>query len=118
MRQVDGRRSTTCLGGGSRPRHPGSHASPSDTRHSGENHVSVNIGAATERHYEAAGDKAHEAARTMRRIMTNIADGALVDVRGISLADLDAEPIALDRALARILTPSDECRFSSFTSSI
>lgn len=50
--------------------------------------------------------------------MINVADGTLVDVCEKSLADLDIEPTALDRALARILSIGDECRFSSFNSSI
>jgi hypothetical protein len=50
--------------------------------------------------------------------MINVADGTLVDVCEKNLADLDIEPTALDRALARILSISDECRFSSFNSSI
>lgn len=52
--------------------------------------------------------------------MNDGADGLLLDVREIDIADLefaDADS-ALSRALGRILNSSTECRFSSFNSSI
>jgi hypothetical protein len=52
--------------------------------------------------------------------MDDVADGLLVDVHEISLADLefsDGES-ALSRALKRILTSSADSNFHSFTSSI
>jgi FXSXX-COOH protein len=50
--------------------------------------------------------------------MIDVADGTLVDVSETSLADLDTESTALDRALARILSVGKECRFNSFNSGI
>jgi len=52
--------------------------------------------------------------------MNEVADGLLLDVRGINIADLeftDADS-ALSRALDRILNSGTECSFSSFNSSI
>lgn len=61
----------------------------------------------------------HEAARS-RRIMNDVADGLLLDVREISITDLefaDAES-ALSQALRRILASNDKCGYTSFGSSI
>jgi hypothetical protein len=56
-------------------------------------------------------------ARTVRRIMiSNYADGLLLDVRGLTLGDLDSN--ALDRALERVLSSNSGCNFNSFNSSI
>jgi len=55
-----------------------------------------------------------------RRIMNNVADGLLLDVREINITDLefaDTES-ALSRALERILSSNTECNFNSFNSSI
>jgi FXSXX-COOH protein len=50
---------------------------------------------------------------------TDVADGLLLDVREISLEDLDlAEGSALDRALCRLLAGSQGTNFNSFGSSI
>jgi hypothetical protein len=52
--------------------------------------------------------------------MNDVADGLLLDVREITITDLeftDEEP-ALDRALKRILTSNTGCNFNSFSSSI
>ena len=57
----------------------------------------------------------------MRSIMSeDIADGLLVDVRGISIADLrlSDEESGLFRALNRLLTSSTDCNYNSFSSSI
>jgi hypothetical protein len=56
----------------------------------------------------------------LRRTMNDVADGLLLDVREISIADLEFtdEESALNRALRRILMSNDECGFSSFNSSI
>jgi FXSXX-COOH protein len=56
----------------------------------------------------------------LRRTMNDVADGLLVDVREISLADLEFgdEESALSRALHRILASSSDCNFNSFNSSI
>jgi hypothetical protein len=50
----------------------------------------------------------------------DIADGLLVDVRGISIADLrlSDEESGLFRALNRLLTSSTDCNYNSFSSSI
>jgi hypothetical protein len=56
----------------------------------------------------------------MRRTMNNVADGLLLDVREISISDLefaDADS-ALSIALERILASNRECNFNSFNSSI
>jgi len=52
--------------------------------------------------------------------MNDVADGLLLDVREISMTDLEFadEGSALSRALERILTGNDECNFNSFNSSI
>ena len=52
--------------------------------------------------------------------MTNdVADGLLLDVREISIDDVDLiGGSALDLALERILTASAACNFNSFNSSI
>lgn len=52
--------------------------------------------------------------------MNDVADGLLLDVREISITDLEfaGEDSALDRALSRILTSSTRSEFSSFNSSI
>jgi hypothetical protein len=55
-----------------------------------------------------------------RRIMNDVADGRLLDVRDINLDDLeftDTES-ALDLALERILASNSGCNFNSFNSSI
>jgi hypothetical protein len=56
----------------------------------------------------------------LRRTMNDVADGLLLDVREISLTDLEFadEESALDRALKRILTSSTKREFSSFSSTI
>jgi hypothetical protein len=46
----------------------------------------------------------------------NVADGVLLDVRGISLADLGST--ALDNALDRLLSSTSGCDLCSFNSSI
>jgi hypothetical protein len=52
--------------------------------------------------------------------MNDVADGLLLDVREISLADLDFsdEESALSKALERILASNLDCNFNSFNSSI
>lgn len=52
--------------------------------------------------------------------MKDVADGLLLDVREISITDLESadEESALNRALMRILTSSTKREFSSFNSSI
>ena len=52
--------------------------------------------------------------------MNDVADGLLLDVREMSIADLEFtdEESALNRALQRILMSNTECGFSSFNSSI
>lgn len=52
--------------------------------------------------------------------MNDVADGLLLDVREISIADLEFadEESALSRALRRILTSNSGCNFNSFNSSI
>jgi hypothetical protein len=56
----------------------------------------------------------------MRRTMNDVADGLLLDVHEVSLADLEFadEESALSQALKRILTSSTDCNFNSFNSSI
>lgn len=56
----------------------------------------------------------------LRRTMNDVADGLLLDVREISITDLEftGEESAFDRALTRILTSSTKREFSSFSSSI
>ena len=52
--------------------------------------------------------------------MNDVADGLLLDVREISITDLefaDADS-ALSRALERILSSRPECNFNSFNNSI
>ncbi len=52
--------------------------------------------------------------------MDDVADGLLLDVREISVTDLefvDADS-ALSQALERILSSNPECNFNSFNSSI
>jgi hypothetical protein len=52
---------------------------------------------------------------------TNIADGGLLDVREIGVAELSSAAsgsTALDDALDRILSSNSGCNFNSFTSSI
>jgi hypothetical protein len=62
---------------------------------------------------------AHKAP-VVRRIMNDVADGLLLDVREISIADLEFtdEESALNQALRRILTSNADCNFNSFNSSI
>jgi hypothetical protein len=52
----------------------------------------------------------------MRRTMNNVADGLLLDVREISIADLEFadSDSALSRALERILLSKPERNFASF----
>lgn len=52
--------------------------------------------------------------------MSNVADGLLLDVREVSIADLelDDRESALFRALERILASNTGCNFNSFNSSI
>lgn len=52
--------------------------------------------------------------------MNDVADGALLDVRDLSLADLEftGGESALDQALRRILKSDSGCNFNSFNSSI
>jgi hypothetical protein len=67
------------------------------------------------------GDTAHEAARdVVRRSMNDVADGLLLDVREISIADLEFSDrdSALNRALERILSSNSGCNFNSFNASI
>jgi hypothetical protein len=56
----------------------------------------------------------------LRRIMNNVADGLLLDVREISITDLEFadEESALNLALRRILMSNSEYNFNSFHSSI
>lgn len=56
----------------------------------------------------------------LRRIMNDVADGLLLDVREIDFTDLEFEDgeSALDRALQRILMSNTGCNFNSFNSSI
>jgi hypothetical protein len=56
----------------------------------------------------------------LRRTMNDVADGLLLDVREISISDLEFsdEESALNRALQRILKSSSDCNFNSFNSSI
>jgi hypothetical protein len=56
----------------------------------------------------------------VRRTMNDVADGLLLDVREISITDLEFtdEESALNRALRRILTSNADCNFNSFNSSI
>jgi len=56
----------------------------------------------------------------VRRIMNDVADGLLLDVRKISITDLEFadEESALNRALRRILESKAGCNFNSFNSSI
>jgi hypothetical protein len=52
--------------------------------------------------------------------MNDVADGLLLDVREISITDLEFadDESALNRALRRILTSNADCNFNSFNSSI
>lgn len=51
--------------------------------------------------------------------MNDVADGLLLDVREISITDLEFDTqSALSRALERILESNNECNFNSFNSSI
>lgn len=56
----------------------------------------------------------------MRRTMNDVADGLLLDVREISIIDLEFADTdsALSRALERILSSNPDCNFNSFNSSI
>jgi len=58
----------------------------------------------------------------MRRTMSNVTDGVLLDVREISLTDLAAEPdsqsTGFDLALERILSGDAQSCYNSFSSSI
>jgi hypothetical protein len=66
-------------------------------------------------------DSAHEAARdVVRRTMNDVADGLLLDVRDISIIDLEFsdKDSALSRALERILSCNTGCNFNSFNASI
>jgi hypothetical protein len=50
----------------------------------------------------------------------DVADGLLLDVSGISIADLDftGEESALFKALNRLLSSNSDCNFNSFNSGI
>jgi hypothetical protein len=52
--------------------------------------------------------------------MNDVADGLLLDVREISITDLEFtdEESALSQALRRILMSNTDCNFNSFNSSI
>jgi hypothetical protein len=52
--------------------------------------------------------------------MNDVADGLLMDVRDISIIDLEFADTgsALSLALERILTSNPDCNFNSFNSSI
>ena len=51
--------------------------------------------------------------------MNDVADGMLLDVREISIIDLEFDTdSALSLALERILSSNHECNFNSFNSSI
>ena len=52
--------------------------------------------------------------------MNDVSDGLLLDVREISLVDLefDNSGSVMDQALRRILDSRPECNFNSFNSSI
>jgi hypothetical protein len=52
--------------------------------------------------------------------MSNVADGLLLDVREINIADLqlDNRESALFRSLERILESNTGCNFNSFNSSV
>ena len=52
--------------------------------------------------------------------MNDVADGLLLDVREISITDLEFADTdsALSRALNRILSSNADCNFNSFNSSI
>ncbi len=52
--------------------------------------------------------------------MEDVADGVLLDVREISIGELEfgSGESALAKALDRLLTPNDNCGFNSFSSSI
>jgi len=52
--------------------------------------------------------------------MNDVSDGLLLDVREVSIADLDFGDAdsALSIALRRILTSDTECNFNSFNASI
>jgi hypothetical protein len=56
----------------------------------------------------------------LRRTMNDVTDGLLLDVREISITDLEFtdEGSALNRALKRILVSGTESNFNSFGSSI
>lgn len=79
-------------------------------------YLSINTGT---RCRAVTGMRAHEPP-VVRRIMNDVADGLLLDVREISIADLEFadEESALSRALRRILTSNSGCNFNSFNSSI
>jgi hypothetical protein len=55
-----------------------------------------------------------------RRTMNDVADGLLLDVREISITDLEFadEESALNQALRRVLTSNADCNFNSFNSCI
>jgi hypothetical protein len=55
-----------------------------------------------------------------RRIMNDVADGLLLDVREMSISDLQftEKESALSRALGRILVSNTDRSFNSFNSSI
>jgi hypothetical protein len=59
-------------------------------------------------------------AAVVRRIMNDVADGLLLNVREISITDLKFtdEESALNPALQRILTSNSDCNFNSFNSGI
>jgi hypothetical protein len=62
---------------------------------------------------------AHDVAM-LRRTMNDVADGLLMDVREISIIDLEFADTdsALSRALERILVSKPDCNFNSFNNFI
>jgi hypothetical protein len=62
----------------------------------------------------------HEATpREGREMPRDVADGLLLDVREMSIDDVDLiDGSAFGRALERILASNDTCNFNSFNSSI
>lgn len=75
------------------------------------------IQAGNHRPHGGSGDEGSVAAITGGSVSVDVADGLLLDVRDISITDLDDES-GLDRALARILASNTECNFNSFGSCI
>lgn len=95
------------------------YVSGTPTRQDGRNEVSVNISAGTTV-LDGHGKAAPTRPPVVRRNMNDVADGLLVDVREISITDLEFtdEDSALSRALRRILKSNGDGNFHSFNSSI